>query len=131
MTTRYKYRHGQRIEVECYNPDPPKQGPASRRRERFKDTWARIPHHRGLEFAKRTGNPALAVLLALEHEIHKAKSNKVKLTNGLLDRYGISPQSKTRGLRQLVAGGVVTVEQKGFAAPIVTHLWYTAKGRLR
>lgn len=66
-------------------------------------TWAKIPHDRGLKLAKRIGNPALAVLLVLEHTIHAAHTNRVKLTNGLFERYGISPQSKTRGLHQLAA----------------------------
>jgi DNA-binding transcriptional ArsR family regulator len=96
-----------------------------------KMTWAQIPHHRGLELAKRAGNPMLAVLLALEHAIHAAKSNKVKLTNALLKHYGISHQTKARGLRQLAAAGVVTFKQDGKAAPVVTHLWYTKSGKLK
>jgi hypothetical protein len=55
----------------------------------------------------------------------------VKLTNGLLKQYGIAPQSKTRGLRQLAAAGVIMIEGEGKEAPTVTHLWYTKRGELR
>jgi hypothetical protein len=104
---------------------------ATKMSRRRPETWAKIPHRQGFELAKRAGNPMLAVLLALEVAIYAAHSNRIKLTNGLLRRYRITPQSKTRGLRQLVAAGVVSVEQSGFVAPFVTHHWYTKKGVLR
>ena len=101
-----------------------------RRRERFDRTWAKVPHQRGIELAKRIGNPALAVLLVLEHLIHRARCNRVKVTNHLLRKFGISHQSKNRGLRQLRAAGVVTFDDNAKAAPVVTHLWYTEDGKL-
>jgi hypothetical protein len=114
----------------------PKRRPKSRRAPatvvKLNGTYARIPHDRGLKLAKRIGNPALAVLLALEHVIHQEHTNRVKLTNGLLERYGISRQSKSRGLSQLGAAGVISVVKRGrFEAPIVTHHWYTRQGKLR
>lgn len=118
-------------------PDDIPKAPERRRRKRsdaemeLAGTWAKIPHDRGLELAKRTGNPVLAVLLTLEHAIYSAGSNQVKLTNGLLKQYGITQQSKNRGLRQLAAAGVIAVEWRGKAAPIVTHRWYTKRGKLR
>ena len=98
---------------------PPPPLPASARKKarhakraaRQAVTWAQIPHKRGLELAKRIGIPALAVLLVLEQVIHATGSNRVKLTNGVFERYGISKQSKMRGLRQLAVAGVITVEQ--------------------
>ena len=118
-------------------PDDIANAPKPRRRRspakiKLAGTWAKIPHDRGLELAKRVGSPVLAVLLALEHIIHDAGSNRVKLTNGLLKQYGITRQSKTRGLRQLVAANVITLEQCGEReAPVVTHHWYTKYGKLR
>ena len=108
-----------------------KKARQAKRAARQAVTWAQIPHKRGLELAKRIGIPALAVLLVLEQAIHATGSNRVKLTNGVFERYGISAQSKSRGLRQLAAAGVITIEQNGKTAPIVTYYWYTKHGKLR
>lgn len=119
------------------NAPTPKQIQRRHRRstsvkEKLAKTWARIPHDRGLNLAKHSGNPALAVLLALDYAIYAAHSNRVKLTNGLLEQYRITPQSKMRGLRQLAAAGVITVEPHGQGeAPAVTHHWYNKHGRLK
>lgn len=94
-------------------------------------TWAKIPHDRGLQLAEQAKDPMLAVLLVLEHAIHRAGSNQVRLTNHLLRQYKIPRQSKARNLRRLAAAGVITVEQHGKEAPVVTHHWYTKRGKLR
>jgi len=100
-------------------------------KEKLAKTFAKIPHDRGLDFAKRSGNSALAVLLALDYVIYDEHSNRVKLTNNILKQYGITHQSKNRGLRQLAEAGVITVEWRGQGeAPFVTHHWYTADGKL-
>lgn len=119
--------HGKRIEVEVITPATPVRWKVAK----VTKTWAPIPHHRGLELAKHAGIPALAVLLALEIAIHEAHSNRVKLTNDLLDRYGITRQSKARGLRQIAAAGTISVEWDGQEAPTVTHHWYTEDGKLK
>ena len=90
-----------------------------------------IPHDRGLKLAKFTGDSVLAVLIALECAVYGAESNQVALTNNLLKRYGIVRQVKNRGLRRLVAAGVITVEWREQLAPIVTHHWYTKSGKLK
>jgi hypothetical protein len=104
-----------------------------KRRRELDGTYAKIPHDRGLKLAKQAGSPVLAVLLALEHAIHKTRNNRVRLTNGLLERYGISRQSKVRGLRQLTTAEVISVERgRGrYGAPAVTHHWYTRHGKLK
>jgi hypothetical protein len=118
-------------------PDVIASAPApKRRRKRRREldgTYAKIPHDRGLKLAKQAGSPVLAVLLALEHAVHEAHNNRVKLTNGLLKRYGISSQSKVRGLRQLTMAEVISVERgRGrYGAPTVTHHWYTRHGELK
>jgi hypothetical protein len=117
-------------------PDDIANALAPRQRRRAKrsttNTWAKIPHDRGLTLAKRSGNSVLAVLLALEIAIHNARSNRVKVTNGLLEQYGITPQSKMRGLRRLAAADVIAIEPHGQReAPVVRHRWYTRRGELR
>lgn len=109
----------------------PSQPKVWSREAKLVGTWAQIPHDRGLKLAKRVRDPVLAVLLALEHAIHTTHSNQVDLTNNLLGRYGITRQSKNRGLRQLAAAGVITVEWREKSAPAVTHHWYTKGGRLK
>jgi hypothetical protein len=126
----YVYRHGRRIKVETITPPAPAQG-KRRKAAKLAETWAKIPHGRGLKLAKQAGNPVLAVLLILEAAIHDAHSNQVKLTNSLLRLYKIGRQSKTRGLRQLTAAGVISVEGRGREAPVITHHWYTKKGKLK
>jgi hypothetical protein len=118
------------------NAPAPEQIQRRRRRsaalkEKLAKTFAKIPHDRGLDFAKRSGNSALAVLLALDYVIFDEHSNRVKLTNNILKQYGITHQSKIRGLRQLAEADVIAVEWCGRGeAPIVTHRWYTADGKL-
>jgi hypothetical protein len=131
--TKYVYSPGlgKRVEVEELDTGAKPSKARQRKRARLTTTWARIPHHHGIKLAKRDGNPVLAVLLALEHLVHGAKSNRIKFTNDLLKQYKIAPQSKSRGLRRLAAAGVITIEQDGKAAPVVTHLWYTKGGKLR
>jgi hypothetical protein len=129
---------GRYIKVETYEKP---QRPAAKRAEQAKrvkrlpitETWAQVPHHRGLQLAKHTGNAVLAVLLALEIVIHKAKSNRVKLSNSVLLQYGISHQSKWRGLRLLEQTGAISIEKECSTrqAPVVTHHWYTAHGALK
>jgi hypothetical protein len=127
----YSRAAGKRIEVVEITTGAGPTKTRQWRRTRITTTWAPIPHHRGIELAKRIQAPALAVLLLLEHLIHSAKSNRVKLTNDLFKQYGIARQSKRWGLTQLVDAGVITIEQAGKAAPFVTHLWYTEDGELR
>jgi hypothetical protein len=127
MRKRYIIRHGKRIEVETITPAAPRR----RKVTKLAETWAQIPHHRGLQLAKEVGNPVLAVLLALEAAIHKERSNQVELSNDLLRMYKIRRQAKTEGLRQLAAAGVVSVEWRDRKAPTVTHRWYTSSGVLR
>jgi hypothetical protein len=118
---------GRPTEVEVFTPTTP----ARRKVTKITETWAPIPHHRGLKLAEKTGNAMLAVLLALEAAIHEARSNQVELTNSLLKLYGITSQTKIRGLRRLAGAGDIAVEWRGLKAPIVTHHWYTTEGKLK
>jgi hypothetical protein len=91
--------------------------------EKRKRSWAKIPHHQGIEIAKRAKSPVLAVLLALDHAVFKSGHNPTSLTNEMLAQYGIQRRSKTRALRQLEGWGVVAVAWKGKEAPMVRHNW--------
>lgn len=125
--TRFMTRQGRRLEVETLMPATP----VRRKVAKLTETWAQIPHHRGLELAEKTGSSVLAVLLALESTIYKERSNRVEFTNDLLRLYRITRQAKIRGLRQLTDAGVISVEWRGLKSPIVTHHWYTTKGKLK
>ncbi len=122
-------RQGTQFEVEIITPTTP----VRRKVVKLTETWAQIPHERGLKLAKQTKCPVLAVLLALEAAVYKARSNRVKLTNDLFEQYGIRHQSKTRGLRQIAATGAISRERGGRkkASPTVTHHWYTEDGKLK
>jgi hypothetical protein len=120
-------RHDRQFEVEVITPATP----VRRKVAKLTETWAQIPHGRGLKLAKQTKCPVLAVLLALEAAVHKARSNQVEFTNDLLSLYKIGRQVKARGLRQLAAAGVISVEWRGLKAPLVTHHWYTEGGKLQ
>jgi hypothetical protein len=118
---------GRPTEVEVFTP----KTPVRRKLAKITETWAKIPHHRGLKLTKKTGDSMLAVLLALEVAVHDAHSNQVEFTNGLLKQYRIPRQAKIRGLRKLANAGVITVEWRGLMAPLVTHHWYTTEGKLK
>jgi hypothetical protein len=122
-----EFVHGKWIAVEDLDPETP---PKRRRRARLEKTWAPVPHERGIELAKRVGEPAFAVFLVLQHVCFYEKSRRVKLTNDLLQQFGITSQSKTRGLRKLERAGVVHVEWRNKASPMVTHLWFDDEGKL-
>jgi len=120
---------GQKFSLKDFRPEGPPPKKLSKRAYGRFNAWVKIPLERGLRLAKQTGNPVLAVLLVLDRAIFEnGGRNPVVLTNALLRQYGISHQSKTRGLRRLEAAGVVSVEwnRDRKVAPIVTHRWYPA-----
>jgi hypothetical protein len=87
-------------------------------------SWCKISHRMGIALAKRLRMPAFAVLLAVDYAIYKSERNPTKLTNELLAEFEIPRESKRRGLRQLEAAGVVSVDRKGREAPMVTSHWH-------
>jgi hypothetical protein len=97
------------------------------RRPRTTETFAWIPHDKGLALYQRKLSCAAWVLLIeldrliLKHHGH----NPVKLISARLRAIGLNDHTRTRALRQLEVGGVVRVERRGCGlAPWVTHLWY-------
>jgi hypothetical protein len=79
----------------------------------------------------QSGNPAISVLLILEHLAHEARSNQVKVTNNLFKRYGIGSKTKMRVLRSFADARTIKLEQSVKSAPEVTLLWLTKDGKLK
>jgi hypothetical protein len=97
------------------------------RRPKTAETFARIPHNKGLAlYRSRIGRGAWAILIELDRLILKAGGrNPVLLWSRELRDAGVTKQTRARALRELQAAGVVEVEQRGKGlSPWVTHLWY-------
>jgi hypothetical protein len=96
------------------------------RRQRLKETFARIPHDRARHELKYIGAPAWRLLIEIDRLILKSRGkNPVRLTNYYLRTVGVTNHSKTRGLRQLEDAGVIRIALSGRGrAPMITHLWF-------
>jgi hypothetical protein len=121
----YVVRHGKRIEVETLKTVAP---PARRRRVRVEETFARIPHQRGMELYGRIDGAAWVILLELDRLIFRSfGQNPVRLTNEALKAVGMSRNAKWKALQQLQNAKVITVAQQGREAAVVTHHWHPPK----
>ena len=96
------------------------------RRSRSVETFARIPHARGHELSRRKlSGAAWALLIELDRLILKGQGrNPVRLTYRAREAIGLSRHRTDRALRQLVAAGVITIEQRAGRVPLVTHKWF-------
>jgi hypothetical protein len=100
---------------------------APTRRPRTTETFARIPHDKGLALGQyKLGWAAWVVLIELDRLMLKAGNrNPVRLWSPRLRAMGVIDACRMRALRQLEAAGVVKVEQRGSGlSPWVTHLWF-------
>jgi hypothetical protein len=100
----------------------------TQRRHRETETFARVPHDRGLELYRRhrISGPAWAVLIELDRMVLTQRGkNPVCFWSPRLRAAGLVRGVRTRALRQLAAAGVVEVEwgTRGLS-PLVRHLWY-------
>lgn len=68
------------------------------RRVRTKETFARIPHERGLKLCGRIGAAAWVVLIELDRQIFKNHKNPIHLPNKKLLRPSVCPAAPKRGL---------------------------------
>jgi hypothetical protein len=100
--------------------------PVATRRARSTETFARIPHDRGRELARRElGGAAWALLIELDRLIFEGRGrNPVQLTARSRKAAGLSRFRAARALQQLEAAGVVSVEQRPGRAPLVMHRWF-------
>jgi hypothetical protein len=102
--------------------------PVSTRRARSTETFARIPHNRGRELARRKlSGAAWALLIELDRLILKSRGrNPVKLCSARMNAAGINRHARLRALRQLEEAGTVRVERRGKGrSPWVLHLWFS------
>ena len=98
----------------------------ARRRPHSSETFARIPHDRGLALARKNLSGAAWVLLILIDWliIRSYGRNPVKLFPKERTQAGLSRWAQDRGLLQLEKAGVIAVERKRGRSPLITHLWY-------
>ena len=100
----------------------------TQRRQRETETFARIPHDRGLELYRRhrMSGPAWAALIELDRMVFTQRGkNPVRFWSPRLRAAGLVRGVRTRALRQLAAAGVIEVEWgKRGLSPLVRHLWY-------
>jgi hypothetical protein len=100
----------------------------TQRRQPETETFARIPHDRGLELyrRRRISGPAWAVLIELDRMILTQRGkNLVFFWSPRLWAAGLVRGVRARALRQLAAAGVIEVEwRKKGLSPLVRHLWY-------
>ena len=54
------------------------------------------------------------------YEVWREKGRPIKLPNGMLERAGVSPDTKVRALRKLEQLGLVSIEWRPRKSPIVT-----------
>lgn len=73
-----------------------------------------------LEAAGRLPGKCLHVGLAIWHV--KAMRREIRVTRGLLDRFGVKAGAGRWALAKLQAAGLVTVERKPGCSPVVTIL---------
>jgi hypothetical protein len=97
----------------------------AQRRQRSAETFARIPHDRGLALYRRVGGPAWALLILLDRLVLEGRGrNPVRLTPAVRGAAGLTRWAQDRGLGQLERVGVVAVERKRGRSPLVAFLWY-------
>ena len=103
-------------------------GPAfqGQRRQRIAETFARIPHDRGLALRRHNLTGAAWILLILlDRLIFEGRGrNPVKLTHRCLKAAGFSRYAAKRALRSLEKASVVAVTRHRGRAPLVTHRWF-------
>ena len=100
--------------------------PVATRRERSSETFARIPHARGLELGRRKlSGAAWGVLIVLDRLILMGHGqNPVRFTYRAREAIGLSRYRTLRALEQLVDAGVISIEQRPDRVPLVTHKWF-------
>jgi hypothetical protein len=94
------------------------------RRKRLMETFARVPHDKGL--ALRVSGTAWRVLIELDRIILKTGGqNPVKLSSRRLRGVGLTHHTRLRALHQLETAGVIMIGRRGRGhSPWVLHSWY-------
>ena len=86
------------------------------------DDWFIVGNLTGRVLGQASGLPgkALHVAMAIHHLSGLSKSRKFKLTYRVLDRFNVSRKASARALEHLEAAGLITVQRKRGAYPLVT-----------
>ena len=94
------------------------------RRQRQMETFARIPHDKGL--ALSISGSAWRVLIEIDRLILKAGGrNPIPLSSKRLRSIGLTSGTRARALRRLEAAGVIVIKRRGRGhGPWVFHTWY-------
>jgi hypothetical protein len=97
---------------------------SAQRRKRLTETFARIPHDKGL--ALDISGAAWRVLIELDRLILKAGGqNPIPLSRKRLRAIGLTEGNRMRALRQLEIARVILVKRRGRGhSPWVFHTWY-------
>src|SRR5262249_54705330 len=66
--------------------------------------------------------PKAMLWIWLQHQSRKTGKRTVAVPNGALARYGVARETKRRGLKELAAGGLITLKQQPRKTPLVTLL---------
>lgn len=72
--------------------------------------------------AKLPGKASLATALAIMFEVGRRRSNQIKLTTAILNRFGVNRKAKYRALKQLEGAQLISVIRTPRKNPIVTVL---------
>jgi hypothetical protein len=97
------------------------------RRQRITETFARIPHDKGLAlYRHRLSGAAWVLLIEIDRLILKAGGNNpVPLSSTRLRAIGLKAGNRMRTLRELETAGVILIKRRGRGhSPWVFHTWY-------
>jgi hypothetical protein len=114
----YIIRGGRRIEVETVNTGVT----ISNTRRLEHKVFAMVPLKWGAKAATATKTTKAMVWIMLLHAAWEANNASFSFPNGRLKRAGVNRYTKYRALKELQAGGLITVEQNRGKAPTVTIL---------
>jgi hypothetical protein len=79
-----------------------------------------VPLAQAAAMAKATRTPKAMVWVTVLYEWWANKGKPFTLSNKKLAGYGVTHDTKRRALRELEDAGLITVEQNGKCAPVVT-----------
>jgi hypothetical protein len=114
----YIIRDGRRIEVETLNAGVT----ISNTRRLDHKAFAMVPLEWGAKAAKATNTTKAMVWIMLLHASWEANNVSFSFSNSRLKRAGVTRYTKYRALKELQAGGLITVEPNRGKAPTVTIL---------
>jgi hypothetical protein len=106
------------------------QAPGSQRRPRLTETFARIPHDKGLALNQKLSSAAWVLLIEIDRLILKAGGrNPIPLSSKRLRAIGFNSDKRARALHRLESAGVILVKRRGRGhSPWVFHTWYPKRG---